>query len=96
MKRKPIPLQVKNEVFLAPLEGVNDPAFRLICKKAGAGLTWTPLTSPLSPKELILDDKPILQIFANNTKGIKEFMKKHPECKIKSIKTDLFLFITNK
>lgn len=79
MKRKLIPLQVKNKVFLAPMEEVNDPAFRLICKKAGAGLTWTPLTSPLSPKELILDDKPILQIFANNTKGIKEFMEKYDD-----------------
>lgn len=79
MKRKLIPLPVKNKVFLAPMEEVNDPAFRLICKKAGAGLTWTPLTSPRSPKELILDDKPILQLFANNTKGIKDFMEKYDE-----------------
>jgi tRNA-dihydrouridine synthase len=31
----------------------------------------------LSPKDLILKDKPVLQIFANETRGIKEFMKKY-------------------
>ncbi len=70
-------LKTKNNLFLAPMEEVNDICFRLLCKKAGAGLTWTPLTSVLSPQEQILDDKPILQIFANETKGIKEFMKKY-------------------
>ena len=77
--RKLIPLNVKNKIFLAPMEEVNDPAFRLLCKKAGAGLTYTPLTSPLSPKELDLDDTPVLQIFANETKGIKDFMKKYDD-----------------
>jgi len=70
-------LSPRNKVFLAPMEEVNDPAFRILCKKAGAGLTWTPLTSPLSKKEIVLEDKPILQIFGNSTRGIKEFMKKY-------------------
>lgn len=70
-------LKVKNKIFLAPMEEVNDLAFRMLCKKAGAGLTWTPLTSPLSPKEIVLSDKPVLQIFATETRGIKEFMKKY-------------------
>jgi tRNA-dihydrouridine synthase len=70
-------LKTKNKIFLAPMEEVNDPAFRLLCKKAGAGLTYTPLSSPLNPRSLILDDKPILQLFATSTKGIKEFMKKY-------------------
>lgn len=69
--------KVKSRVFLAPMEEVNDPAFRILCKKAGASLTWTPLLSPLSKKEVILEDKPILQIFGNSLRGIKEFMKKH-------------------
>jgi tRNA-dihydrouridine synthase B len=81
MKKQPIktpsPLNPKSKIFLAPMQEVNDIAFRLLCKKAGAGLTWTGLESPLSPKELILDDKPILQIFSKDTKGIKEFMKKY-------------------
>lgn len=79
MRRKIIPLKTFNSsrVFLAPMEEVNDIAFRILCKKAGAALTYTSLTSPLSPQELYLDDKPILQIFANDVKGIKEFMKKY-------------------
>jgi len=70
-------LEIKSRIFLAPMQEVNDIAFRLLCKKAGAGLTWTGLESPLNPKELILKDRPILQIFAKDTKGIKEFMKKY-------------------
>ncbi len=70
-------LEIKSKIFLAPMQEVNDIAFRLLCKKAGAGLTWTGLTSPLSPQKLDLDDRPILQIFAKNTKGISEFMKKY-------------------
>jgi len=70
-------LKTKNNIFLAPLEEVNDIAFRLLCKKAGAGLTWTPLTSPLSPQKMILKDKPVLQLFATSTNGIKKFMKKY-------------------
>ncbi|OYT36810.1 hypothetical protein B6U91_00335 [Candidatus Pacearchaeota archaeon ex4484_71] len=70
-------LNLKNRVFLAPMEEVNDIAFRLLCKEAGAGLTWTPLTSPLDPRKQNLEDKPILQIFATSKRGIKKFMKKY-------------------
>jgi len=35
----------RNKFFLAPLAGINDPAFRLMCEKKGAGLTFTELTS---------------------------------------------------
>lgn len=70
-------MKLKNKIFLAPMEEVNDIAFRLLCKNAGAGLTWTPLTSPLDPRPQKLDDKPILQIFTNSTKGIPTFMKKY-------------------
>jgi len=70
-------LNVKNPVFLAPLEAINDIAFRLLCKKAGAGLTWTGMINPLSREKLCFDDKPIVQLFGNSEKGIKEFMKKH-------------------
>lgn len=70
-------LKTKNNFFLAPMEEVNDICFRLLCKKAGAGLTWTQLTSPLTPQKQLLQDKPVLQLFATETKGIKEFMKKY-------------------
>lgn len=74
--------QNSSRVFLAPMEEVNDPAFRTICKKAGAALTYTPLTSPLSPLEIILDDKPIFQVFGNKDllkykEKFKSFMKKY-------------------
>jgi tRNA-dihydrouridine synthase len=67
----------KNRIFLAPMEKINDIAFRLLCKKCNCGLTYTGLTNPLTPKELILDDKPVLQIFSRDEKGIKKFMKKY-------------------
>ena len=39
-------LKLKNRFFLAPMEEVNDIAFRLICKEAGAGMTWTGMIHP--------------------------------------------------
>jgi len=67
----------KNRIFLAPMEEINDIAFRLLCKKAGAGLTYSPMTHPQSKQKIYLDDKPALQLFCTTTKGIKEFIKKH-------------------
>ncbi len=75
--RKIIKLKPKNRIFLAPMEEVNDIAFRLLCKKAGAGLTYTPMIHPKTPQKIYLEDKPILQLFCTNSKGIKEFMGKH-------------------
>jgi nifR3 family TIM-barrel protein len=34
-----------NPALLAPMAGVNDPAFRAICKRLGAGLTYTEMIS---------------------------------------------------
>jgi tRNA-dihydrouridine synthase B len=70
-------LKLKNRIFLAPMEEVNDVAFRLLCKKAGCGLTYTGMIHPLSKKKIYLDDKPALQLFCTNTKGIKDFVKKY-------------------
>jgi len=70
-------LHLKNRVFLAPMLEPNDIAFRLLCKKAGCGLTYTGMINPLSKKKLCLDDKPALQFFCNSTKGLKEFIKKY-------------------
>jgi len=67
----------KNRIFLAPMEEVNDIAFRLLCKKFNCGLTYTGLTNLLMPKKLILEDKPVLQIFSKDEKGIKKFIKKY-------------------
>lgn len=38
-------VELKNNVFLAPLAGVSDRAFRVLCAKAGAGLVYTEMIS---------------------------------------------------
>jgi tRNA-dihydrouridine synthase B len=70
-------IKLRNRVFLAPMEEINDIAFRLLCKRAGCGLTYTGMISPLSKKKIYLDDKPVIQLFCTSTKGINEFMKKY-------------------
>ena len=70
-------LKLKSRVFLAPMLEPNDVAFRLLCKKAGCGLTFSGMTSAMSRQKLDLDDKPALQLFGNSVKGIKSFMKKY-------------------
>lgn len=35
----------KSRFFLAPMSGITDPAFRVLCRRLGAGLTTTELTS---------------------------------------------------
>ena len=69
-------LKLKTPYFLAPMEKVNDIAFRILCKEAGAGLTYTGMINPLTKQKIQLEDKPALQLFTNNEKGIKEFIKK--------------------
>jgi len=77
MKNKIGNFKPKNRFFLAPMEGINDVAFRTLCKSAGAGLVYSEMTHPLYPYELDIPDKPALQIFTYKTKGIKEFIKKY-------------------
>ena len=54
MKSKIGNLNLKNKIFLAPMEEINDVAFRLLCKKAGCGLTYTGMINPLSKQKFIL------------------------------------------
>ena len=70
-------LRLKNPFFLAPMHQVNDIAFRTLCKQNGCGLTYTWLINPLTRAEIILDDKPAVQLAAPSEKGIKEFIKKY-------------------
>jgi tRNA-dihydrouridine synthase len=70
-------LKLKNRIFLAPMHEVNDIAFRILCKKAGASLVYTGLMNPQTKQKLQLQDKPALQCACNSTKGIKEFIKKY-------------------
>lgn len=70
-------LKLKNRFLLAPMLEPNDIAFRFLCKKAGCGLTYTGMISPMSKQKMVLDDKPAVQLFGNSAKGIKNFMKKY-------------------
>ncbi len=38
-------LEIKNNIFLAPMAGVTDTAFRILCKEMGAGLVFTEMVS---------------------------------------------------
>ena len=70
-------LKLKNRIFLAPMHQINDVAFRLLCKKAGASLTYTGLTNPQTKEKLYFDDKPAIQFACNSKKAIIEFIKKY-------------------
>jgi tRNA-dihydrouridine synthase B len=71
------PLKLKNRFLLAPMLEPNDIAFRLLCKTAGCALTYTGMINPLSKQKLFLDDKPAIQLFCNDPKGIIPFIKKY-------------------
>ncbi len=49
----------KNNIFLAPMAGVSDLAFRLVCKKWGAGLVFSEM---VSAKALHYNDKKTLEL----------------------------------
>lgn len=70
-------LELESKFFLAPMAEINDLAFRELCKKAGASLCWTGMINPLTQQRLDLEDKPAIQLFSNDGKGIEEFIKKY-------------------
>jgi len=70
-------LNLKSRFFLAPMLEPNDIAFRMLCKKAGAGLTYTGMINPLSKQKIFFDDKPAIQLFCVDTKGIRDFMTRY-------------------
>ena len=47
-------LELENNIFLAPMAGITDLPFRLICKKNGAGLVYTEM---ISAKALLYGDE---------------------------------------
>lgn len=72
-------LKLENPYFLAPMAGINDIAFRILCRNAGAGLVYTGMINPLTRENLVLDDKPAVQLFSTSEKGIAGFIKKHED-----------------
>ncbi len=77
---------IKNNIFLAPMAGITDLAFRTICRECGAGLCYTEMISAKGlyykdkkTKDLLLtnsyDDPLIVQIFGNDPYIISEGVK---------------------
>lgn len=52
-------IKTKNNVFLAPMAGVTDRAFRKICANQGAGLVYTEM---VSAKGIVYNDKKTLEL----------------------------------
>ncbi|EKD58359.1 MAG: Dihydrouridine synthase like protein [uncultured bacterium] len=67
----------KKKVYLAPMDDINDIAFRMVCKKAGAKRTYTNMIFPSLNQKLYLQDKPVIQVVCKNEKGIASFMRKY-------------------
>ena len=57
-------IEVKNPVFLAPMAGVTDWAFRTICAEAGAGIT---VTEMVSSRALVYQDKKSKALLRKNS-----------------------------
>ena len=77
-------MKFKSKVFLAPMADVTDSAFRILCAKYGAGLTYTEMISSTAlarKKENKLFDvqeceKPIaVQLMGNNLDDISKAVK---------------------
>lgn len=58
-------VEIENEVFLAPMAGVTDLPFRLICKEHGCGLLYTEM---INAKALCFDDEKTKKMLNINDK----------------------------
>ncbi len=74
-------MKFKSKIFLAPMADVTEAAFRILCSKYGAGLTYTEMISSTAlarnEKNKLFDvkeiEKPIaVQLMGNNLKDIKK------------------------
>lgn len=86
-------IEIKNNVFLAPMAGVSDIPFRKICKKFNPGLTFTEMASSKAMEyeskktekllEIMEDERPsIVQIFGSNPEVMKNTALKLNENKM--------------
>lgn len=57
-------VELKNNIFLAPMAGVTDLAFRIICDRYGAGLSYTEM---VSAKALSFSDKKTHTLMQTNS-----------------------------
>ena len=52
-------VEIKNNIFLAPMAGISDMPFRVLCKEKGAGLVYTEM---VSSKGMFYEDKKTKQL----------------------------------
>jgi len=75
-----------SKAFLAPMAGVSDPALRLICKKMGAGLVVTELTSV----NAIVEKQKQLQSQMKDITEFIEFSEKERPLSVQLFGSDIF------
>ena len=79
-------LNIKSPLFLAPMAGVTDPPFRIICKRYGAGVVYTEFVSSngiirenlktLEMMRFTEEERPIgIQIFGDNAEIVAKSAK---------------------
>ena len=76
-------IEIKNRAFLAPMAGVSDVVFRVICKEMGAGLTYSEMVSAKglyykdkkTEELMVIDDRErpsVIQIFGSDVEVMKQ------------------------
>lgn len=55
-------IELDNNVFLAPMAGITDLPFRILCKEMGCGLVYSEM---VSAKGIFYDSKNTEKLFAN-------------------------------
>lgn len=58
-------VDIKNNIFLAPMAGISDMPFRVLCKEKGAGLVYTEM---VSSKGMFYDDRKTRKLMEINDK----------------------------
>jgi tRNA-dihydrouridine synthase B len=79
-------MKFKSKVFLAPMADVTDVSFRILCKKYGAGLTFTEMLSSVALArknkstlklfDVVKEERPVgVQLMGQNVEDIKKAIK---------------------
>ena len=72
-------IEIKNNIFLAPMAGISDMPFRVLCKEKGAGLVYTEM---VSSKGMFYDDtktKKLMEIDAKERPVAVQIFGSDPE-----------------
>ena len=96
-------LSLKGKVFLAPMAGVNDLAFRILCHKYGSALNFTEMINvnavqrknkaTLNMATTLVEEKPVaIQLFGTKINAIKETVKILENDYPEQIQPDMFDF----